>query len=643
MYFVKIYSVVIFSRKGYICITIQLFLPGINYPLMKLTNRIIVFTAFIILLFFLFFGTGFRRALDGDVLGYYMYLPSTFIYHNNKSLEKLPADRQIDPHLIICAQLMRANKTPLGYTQDQYTIGVAIMEAPFFLIAHGWEKASGLMANGYSTTYTNLITFGAVFYAILGLIIVYKILKKYFSETQALFSVLAIFYGTNFFWFTLFQAGMSHVPLFFLYALLIYVTILLHEKPRIVLFVIAGFCSGMITLIRPVDIICLLIPLLYNVYNKETFRRKIHFVTGNIGKILLAACVFFAVLIPQVVYWKIMTGQYVYYSYGAQTFNWLHPKIVEGLFFAHNGWLPYSPVMIFSLLGLILYKKLRTWNWCIWFILPLYIYIIYSWYCYNYINGYGSRPMIHLYPLLSLPLAAFIQWASQRKMFLKITFAALCLFLISVNVSYSLQQGKWLFFSDESNMVYNLQVLFRTQLRYNDLVTYDLAETQPDTNKLVKIGTLACENYEDSVSDRYVKDTMYGSKYVYYMADEEFPKKSILLFYDKNTFQGATWVKCSGKFMYPYPPDDAKHILVFDIQDTHWRGCQIENKIDILDGSCPPENIKLNHYRVNKWGYVSFFTKIPKNIEKGKAIKLFVASGHKRDIYIDDLCIELYK
>ncbi len=51
---------------------------------------------------------------------------------------------------------------------------------------------------------------------------------------------------------------------------------------KLFLFIIMGFVCGLITLIRPTDVLCLLIPLLYNVYNKETIRKKVLFIKENL-------------------------------------------------------------------------------------------------------------------------------------------------------------------------------------------------------------------------------------------------------------------------------------------------------------------------------------------------------------------------
>src|ERR1043166_1107778 len=118
----------------------------------------------------------------GDALGYYMYLPSTFIYHNHKSIETLPKDRGIRPFIhSYAAQIGNGQRTPKGYVLNQYTYGVALMEAPFFFVAHGWEKVTGGLANGFSLSYRLAVDISTLVYAILGLWIVYKVLRRRYS------------------------------------------------------------------------------------------------------------------------------------------------------------------------------------------------------------------------------------------------------------------------------------------------------------------------------------------------------------------------------------------------------------------------------------------------------------------------------
>jgi hypothetical protein len=600
----------------------------------------VALTVLLSAVFFIKYGSE-STTFYGDSLGYYWYLPQTFIYHNLKTPAALPKRDDIPMGVLRYAgEIEKDWKAPNGNVVDQYTYAIAFMEMPFFLIAHAYEKITGKSAGGFSDTYNLLLKFSSIVYALLGLILVYKILKKYFTDNLALAGTLLIFAATNLFWFTLRQAGMSHVPLFFLYALLIYLTIKVHERPRYLTFTAIGLVAGLITVARPTDILCLLIPLLYNVSNAETARKKIAFIKDNIGGIALLSLAFLVPIIPQLIYWKVLTGHFLYYSYGNQQFCWRHPKIMDGLFYFGNGWLPYSPIMIFALLGLFFRRRLGAWAWCIWLILPLYIYIIYSWYCYRYINGLGSRPMIHLYPLLAIPLTVFIEWVSKRQIVIRALFTAICLFCVALNVSYSIQQIKGIIWSEESNMQYNLQMMFRTHLKYNDLVVNDIAEWQPDTAKIVKVATLDCQHFDDSLSPHYVRQNADGTKFLYELRDEEI-QESIVVHYDRKKFDGAKWFKCSGRFMYPEKSGYAKHLMVLDVQAKKWTGCQIENKIGPWDSDT--EHKDIFYQKPGTWGTVYYFVKIPPDLEDGHMIKMFIWSVGRQNLFMDDLCLELYK
>ncbi len=606
-----------------------------------ITGTLLTITLVLSVSFFTLCGTK-SETFHGDALGYYVYLPATFIYHNHQSLNSLPKDKGIKKYFFESLTAMDEQKTPKGYTQNQYTYGVALMELPFFFIAHGYEIATGRQANGFSDSYRYLIKVSSLLYGILGLILAYKIVRRYFSETASVAGICLLFAGTNLFWFMLYQAGMSHVPLFFLYALLIYLTIRVHERPRLFYFIMTGAVAGLITIIRPTDIICLLIPLLYNVYDKVGIKDKIRFVVEHKRKVYLAAVSFIVPIIPQLIYWKIVAGSFVYYSYGSQTFTWSHPHIIEGLFHFRNGWLPYSPIMIFSIAGMFLYKSINKWAWTTWVIFPGYVYIIYSWYCYNYINGLGSRPMIHLYPLLAISLVGFIQFIFKRGTAIKVIFSIICVYFVAINISYSMQKHLGILRSEESNYTFNMQMQFRMKMEYNDLVVFDLAERQPDTTKIIKTATLASNYYEDSLDEHYEIDGSHrGTKRLYHMSANEEWADGVAVYYNKQQFGDAKWIKCSGKFMCPVFPNSNNHQLVLQIGEKQWKHCTIENKIGVND--IMNDTVTFYHLRIEDWGTVYYFVRIPKNLHDGDKLNLYVWNPGKQHIYIDDVCMELYK
>lgn len=614
-------------------------------------RRIIVLVTIAISVFFLV-NYGFKKGtFYGDALGYYVYLPSTFIYNNLAHPDAIPESKNGPGISILKHDIGTETKAHSvnGNYIDQYTYGIALMELPFFLSAHVYELITGGQGNGYSDNYNYAIKLSAIIYSVLGLMLVYRILKKHFDENQSLITVVALLLGTNLFWFTLCQAGMAHVPLFFLYALLMYLCVRMHERPVRGVFFAAGVVAGLCTIIRPTDVLCLLVPLLYGVYDRGTLKAKLIFIRNNAGGIGLFIAGFILLLVPQLIYWKVYTGEWLYYSYGSQSFNWDKPKIIEGLFYYKNGWLPYSLVMIFSVLGLLIVKYYKSWALSIWTPLPLYIYIIYSWYCYNYVNGLGSRPMIHMYPLLALPLAAFIKRVSATRVYIRTAFFAVLLFFVSVNICNSMQEEKCILFSEDSNMAFNLQMLYRMQLRYKDFVCMDNGIVQPDSSEVIKVSTLAYRDFEDTSGNHYVRDVQKGGGFVYHMMEgEEYLPQDLSVTYDKTRFGQCKWLKCSGKFKCTVMPGWYDHHLLtlgvlHDGKFLSWSACKIDNKIGLVELSGKKQDINMYHHEIDKWGQVYFFVPIPKDIQQGDQIKLGIWNVAKLEMYVDDMSLELYE
>ena len=78
-----------------------------------------------------------------------------------------------------------------------------------------------------------------------------------------------------------------------------------------------------------------------------------------------------------------------------------NPEIIKGLLGAKNGWFMYTPLMLIACLAFFVKGMAKDIRIVFFLLVPVYIYIVYAWFNYYYINGFGSRPMIHLYPLLA--------------------------------------------------------------------------------------------------------------------------------------------------------------------------------------------------------------------------------------------------
>ena len=110
-----------------------------------------------------------------------------------------------------------------GKVIDKYYCGTALLESPFFLVAHLSSYLLDYELDGYSKLYPISINISAIFYLIIGLIFLNATLDTYqIKNWQKSITFFAAVFGTNLFYYTVGEPGMSHVFSFALVSLFYY-------------------------------------------------------------------------------------------------------------------------------------------------------------------------------------------------------------------------------------------------------------------------------------------------------------------------------------------------------------------------------------------------------------------------------------
>lgn len=355
---------------------------------------------------------GTEATLSWDVFGYYLYLPATLIYED---LGGLGFWEDIWPDYRPAGDFHHAVKQPDGQYVMKYPIGMALMYLPFFLLAHGYAALAGFPMDGFSWPYQFFVSMGGIVYAVLGLWVMRSLLLRQFSDTTTALCLGTLVLCTNYLNYVSIDGAMPHNYLFTLYALILWLTIQWHAHPKLLYAALIGALVGLATIIRPTELIAILIPLLWGITDRASFQQKQQLLLKHLPHVGLLALCLFAVGSIQLVYWKLYSGSFLYYSYEEQGFSWLSPHLIDGIFSARKGWLAYTPVMALSLLGfVVLYRTHRTYFWPMLVYVVLNTYIVFSWDIWWYGGGFGARALIPSYALLLFPLAALIQGALRR-------------------------------------------------------------------------------------------------------------------------------------------------------------------------------------------------------------------------------------
>ena len=392
-----------------------------------------------------------NHPFNNDVDQYYSYLINLA---NNHSLNFIPDNHQ---YWLI--------ETPTQQYVPKVTYGMAFFYAPFFIVA---KLISSSHSTGYEPAFAWCIHFGCMIYTLLGFWIIRKTLLIFFKDMVVALTLLTLFFATNLFYYTVSESLTVHGVLFFLLSIFIYNVIQWqHTLKRKHLFLFM-FVAGFITLIRPSELIILLIPLLIGVYNIESFKVKVGIVLSNIKSILFSSLLFLLPVIPQLFFWKFKSGSFLFFSYGSnERFFWTDPQLWNVFFSFRKGLFIYTPVLVFFFIGFVfLYKKNKT-IFCplvVYFILN--IYLICCWWDWSYGGSFGMRALIHCYALLAIPFAYFVSWmfysinSSKIKMSI-ISFFMICLVFFSIiNLFQSnLYKHRILHFDGMTNQAYKFTFL----------------------------------------------------------------------------------------------------------------------------------------------------------------------------------------
>ena len=376
-----------------------------------------------------------EKEISWDVLGYYLPLPSTFIY-DEPLLNNYDWLKKINDEKNLTGTLYMVSSNDEGKPMYFFLLGMSLLYLPFFLLGHFFAIIQGLPADGFSMPYQYALVVGGIIYTFIGLYYLRKNLRHFFSEGITAIVLLIVVFSTNYIHHLTLKNLETVNVLFMLVNIVLWFTIKWHEKQKLKYLVTIGVSITLMGLVKPSEVIVILLPLLWNIYSKESLKEKMALIMANKNQFLITIGIGFLVASPQILYWIIKTGKPIYDSYknpgiGLDIFS---PHILDSLFSYRKGWLLYTPVMIFSLLGFfVMFRKNKKIFFAslVYFIVSFYI--ISSWSEWWYGAGFSNRPLITVYPILAISLGYFLVYLNKKNWMVKMLFVIFILFFTFMN------------------------------------------------------------------------------------------------------------------------------------------------------------------------------------------------------------------
>ncbi len=381
-----------------------------------------------------------RQTLGSDGIGYYAYLPATFIYHDF-SYSFLPKLSKKYKDISVASQLGFCNSFN-GKNVNKYFVGEAVALSPFFLVANSISGSDENPHDGYSFYYMMAVSIAAIFYLLLGLWAIREFLLRFgIREGHIALVLLSIFFATNLFRYAMGEEAMSHIYSFAFISCFVLQAHRLFEKFTAKGFFMLAFLFSFIVLIRPVNgMVLLSLPFLAgNISNlklffTEIFRRPV-FVIGGLA-------IFCAVIFIQLAMYHQQCGKWLVYAYDQEGFHFLRPHFFSCLFSYTNGAFVYSPLLLICLLGIFTFfrnDKFRFFSFAVFFCVV--VWVISSWWAWTYGGAFGMRPLVEYYSFFALLLGLLIKNISGKR-FAVFCFTVVLLFPLSALCQLQIWQYK---------------------------------------------------------------------------------------------------------------------------------------------------------------------------------------------------------
>lgn len=501
----------------------------------------------------------YKGEIFADQAGYYMYLPAVFIYDFN--------GENLTPNLVSKVGFGFSVDSTTGKMITKYSIGVALLQSPFFLAVHSYNLLTGKPTDGFSGNYHNIPNWAAWVYSSFALWMFFLFLVKRVRRSVALLMLMVVYFGTSVYYYGADNTGMSHIYSFFLFSAFIYFfDKVCREAFKYRDSIILGLIGGLIVVVRPVNLmfVGMAVPylIMLNGKSKDWVKSQV-----NVGKVLLGLISGILMILPQLMYWKYTSGSWIFYSYGNEGFtNWKNPEIIPFFFSPKAGLFSYSPAYLGAILIMAMGLKKPSNRWLT-FGFATFCFLMASWHTYFFGCSFGSRNLLEFSVIFFVPLVIWVE--ANWKKWIGIALILCCVFSINLMISFSgcYYEDKW-DWAEYENMLkrgaYHTQLtnviippsetyggLHSNAHRYFTATPFREADVYLKAQGITESTQLVFEVYRDSivqfssvnVLEEMQKDREEGECYYSFLIDRNIPQGATIKSYLFNEGGDSIYVK----------------------------------------------------------------------------------------------------
>ena len=387
----------------------------------------------------------------GDGVGYYAFARAPLIQHildftedyrhANESFRGARLDENNQPRSLF--------RTRTGHLDNHFTVGPAILWTPLLLVTHAGvllarALGSSVAADGFSTPYRISMALATVIYGFLSLLLAFRLARQYVEERWALLATLAIWWASSFPVYMYFNPSWSHAHSAFAVALFLWYWHETRSSRALSQWLLLALIAGlMLNVYYPNTMVLVVLVVEAVPQYLSAFRSGSRGGASEAPRLadLLVRHLFFGLVVLVCLLPTFITRYIVYggaFESGyipLRDWLWHSPAFLAVLFASNHGLLVWTPILLFAIVGLILFRwrEPRVGAPFLAAFLAFYLFIV----CYPDwagISSYGNRFFVSLTVLFILGLSVFLERFARifrsRRAALATVSAVLALFIL---------------------------------------------------------------------------------------------------------------------------------------------------------------------------------------------------------------------
>lgn len=351
-----------------------------------------------------------------DSVEYYAYLPSLLFDGDLDFTNEYTRLDSMYPRAGIATGLLNRRDPLTDRPINVAPIGTAILWAPFFLVTHAGvliARAFGMhvAADGFSPAYIRAIAFATACYGLLGLLLCYRLARRFTGVWPATVAVVLCLLATPVVFFMYVSPPWSHVPALFVTALFIVFWLETRGRRSARQWLMLGLLGGLLTLCREQLGLFMVLPALEGLFDYATLiaGRRWAAMRGLVVRHLLFLLAIALALVPQFLAYRFLNGRWGPSSHVSGKLDWLSAHFLATLIDPAHGAFLWTPIWLFALLGLaLLWRRDRRLALMLAAAFIAQVYLNGAFLTWHLSGSFGFRRLIEATPIFVLGLALLL-------------------------------------------------------------------------------------------------------------------------------------------------------------------------------------------------------------------------------------------